>query len=97
MKKNKVTVIDGEATLKGKGAVAVTKNNQTIEYTAKTIVLATGARAREFPGLEADGKNVWTYRHAMVPMEFPKSLLVVGSGAIGIRIRELLSHNLARM
>src|SRR5262249_20539573 len=54
------------------------------DYSAKNIVLATGARAREFPGLEADGNLIWTYRHAMVPKEFPKSLLVVGSGAIGI-------------
>ncbi len=84
MKKNKVTVIDGEAKLTGKGTISVAKNNQTTDYSAKHIVLATGARAREFPGLEADGKLVWTYRHAMVPKEFPKSLLVVGSGAIGI-------------
>src|SRR6266853_72296 len=84
MKKNKVTVIDGEATLKGRGTITVAKNGQSTEYSAKTIVLATGARAREFPGLEADGTLIWTYRHAMVPKEFPKSLLVVGSGAIGI-------------
>ena len=84
MKKNKITVIDGEAKLKGKGAITVLKNNQSTDYSGKNIVLATGARAREFPGLEADGKLVWTYRHAMVPKEFPKSLLVVGSGAIGI-------------
>src|SRR6266852_9467623 len=84
MKKNKVTVIDGEATLKGRGTINVVKNGQSTEYSAKNIVLATGARAREFPGLEADGALVWTYRHAMVPKEFPKSLLVVGSGAIGI-------------
>src|SRR5882672_4411972 len=84
MKKNKVTVIDGEATLKGRGTISVAKNGQSTEYSAKTIVLATGARAREFPGLEADRALVWTYRHAMVPKEFPKSLLVVGSGAIGI-------------
>jgi len=84
MKKNKVTVIDGEATLKGRGTITVAKNGQSTEYSAKNIVLATGARAREFPGLEADGTLVWTYRHAMVPKEFPKSLLVVGSGAIGI-------------
>ena len=51
---------------------------------AKNIVLATGARARTLPGLEPDGKLVWTYREAMVPPTFPKSLLVVGSGAIGI-------------
>ncbi len=84
MKKHKITVIDGEAKLKGKGAIAVTKDGKTADYTAKNIVLATGARAREFPGLEADGNLVWTYRHAMVPKELPKSLLVVGSGAIGI-------------
>src|SRR5882672_10616331 len=84
MKKNKVTVIDGEAKLTGKGTISVAKNNQTTDYSAKHIVLATGARAREFPGLEADGRLVWTYRHAMVPKQFPKSLLVVGSGAIGI-------------
>jgi dihydrolipoamide dehydrogenase len=84
MKKNKVTVIDGEATLKGKGTIAIVKDGKTTEYSAKNIVLATGARAREFPGLEADGNLVWTYRHAMVPKEFPKSLLVIGSGAIGI-------------
>jgi len=84
MRKNKVTVIDGEAKLTGKGTLSVAKNGQTTDYSAKNIVLATGARAREFPGLEADGKLIWTYRHAMVPKEFPKSLLVVGSGAIGI-------------
>ncbi len=84
MKKHKVAVIDGEAKLKGKGTISVVKNGQTTEYSAKNIVLATGARAREFRGLEADGNLIWTYRHAMVPKEFPKSLLVVGSGAIGI-------------
>jgi len=84
MKKHKITVVDGEAKLKGAGAISVAKNGQSTDYSAKHIVLATGARAREFPGLEADGKLVWTYRHAMVPKEFPKRLLVVGSGAIGI-------------
>src|ERR1043165_8856968 len=84
MKKHKITVIDGEAKLKGKGIISVAKNGQTTDYSAKNIVLATGARAREFPGLEADGNLIWTYRDAMVPKEFPKSLLVVGSGAIGI-------------
>jgi dihydrolipoamide dehydrogenase len=84
MKKNKITVIAGEAKLKGRATISVVANGQSTDYSAKNIVLATGARAREFPGLEADGKLVWTYRHAMVPKEFPKSLLVVGSGAIGI-------------
>ena len=84
MKKNKVTVLDGEAKLKGKNAVTVTKDGRSADYSAKNIVLATGARARTLPGLEPDGKLIWTYREAMVPEEFPKSLLVVGSGAIGI-------------
>jgi dihydrolipoamide dehydrogenase len=84
MRKHKITVIDGEAKLVGREALSVSKDGKTSSYSAKNIVLATGARAREFPGLEADGKLVWTYRHAMVPKEFPKSLLVVGSGAIGI-------------
>ena len=84
MRKNKITVIDGSAKLQGKNSISVENNGKTASYSGKNIVLATGARAREFPGLEADGKLVWTYRHAMVPKEFPRSLLVVGSGAIGI-------------
>jgi dihydrolipoamide dehydrogenase len=84
MKKHKIAVISGEAKLAGKGRIAVAKDGRTAEYEARNIVLATGARARTFPGLEADGKLVWTYREAMVPPSFPKSLLVVGSGAIGI-------------
>ncbi len=85
LKKNKVTVIDGEAKLKGNGAIAVTKDGKALpDVTAKHIVLATGARARSLPGLEPDGKLVWTYKEAMVPETMPKSLLVVGSGAIGI-------------
>jgi dihydrolipoamide dehydrogenase len=84
LKKNKVAVIDGTASLAGKGKIAVTTKagSETIE--AKHIILATGARARTLPGLEADGKLVWTYKEAMVPQAMPKSLLVVGSGAIGI-------------
>jgi len=84
MKKHKITVINGEAKLAGKGKLSVTADGKTADYTAKNIILATGARARTFPGLEPDGKLVWTYREAMVPPSFPKSLLVVGSGAIGI-------------
>jgi dihydrolipoamide dehydrogenase len=84
MKKHKITVIDGEAKLTGKGKIAVAKGGVSTEYEAKHIVLATGARARTFPGMEPDGKLIWTYREAMVPAEFPKSLLVIGSGAIGI-------------
>ena len=85
MKKNKVEVIDGTAKLLGKGKVSVVKSDKTtIELTSKHIIIATGARARTLPGLEADGKLVWTYKEAMVPDVMPKSLLVVGSGAIGI-------------
>jgi dihydrolipoamide dehydrogenase len=84
MKKHKIAVISGEAKLAGAGKIAVTKDGKTIDVEAKNIVLATGARARTFPGLEPDGKLIWTYKDAMVPPAFPKSLLVVGSGAIGI-------------
>lgn len=83
-KKNKVTVIMGEAKLAGKGKVTVKTDKGTEEVTAKSIVLATGARARELPGLEPDGKQVWNYKHALVPPHMPKKLLVIGSGAIGI-------------
>ncbi len=84
MKKHKITVIPGEAKLAGRGKLTVTKDGKTTDVGAKNIVLATGARARTMPGLEPDGKLIWTYREAMVPTMFPKSLLVVGSGAIGI-------------
>jgi dihydrolipoamide dehydrogenase len=84
MKKNKVTVVMGAATIPAKGKVSVKTDKGTEELTAKAIVLATGARARELPGLEADGDLVWTYKHALVPKRMPKKLLVIGSGAIGI-------------
>ncbi|HVV65058.1 MAG TPA: dihydrolipoyl dehydrogenase [Rhizomicrobium sp.] len=84
MKKHKIAVIPGEARLEGPGRIAVTKGGASSQYAAKDIVLATGARARTLPGLEPDGKLVWTYREAMIPPSFPKSLLVIGSGAIGI-------------
>jgi dihydrolipoamide dehydrogenase len=84
MKKHKIVVIAGDAKLSGQGKIAVAKDGKTTGYAAKNIVLATGARARTFPGMEPDGKLIWTYREAMVPPSFPKSLLVVGSGAIGI-------------
>jgi dihydrolipoamide dehydrogenase len=85
LKKNKVTVVDGEARLAGKGTLKVRlKAGGEEEIQAPHIILATGARARQLPGLESDGKMVWTYKEAMVPDALPKSLLVVGSGAIGI-------------
>ena len=84
MKKNKVTVFMGEATIPAKGRVSVKGEKGAQELTAKNIVLATGARARELPGLEADDDLVWTYQTALTPPRMPKKLLVIGSGAIGI-------------
>jgi dihydrolipoamide dehydrogenase len=84
MKKNKITVHMGEGKLTGKGKLSVTRDGKTDELTAKNIIVATGARARDLPGTPADGKRVWTYRHAMTPPEMPTKLLVIGSGAIGI-------------
>ncbi|WP_108835806.1 dihydrolipoyl dehydrogenase [Tateyamaria sp. Alg231-49] len=84
LKKNKVTVIMGEGTILAKGKVSVKTDKGTEELTAKNIILATGARARELPGLEADGELVWTYKAALTPKRMPKKLLVIGSGAIGI-------------
>lgn len=89
LKKNKVQVIDGHAKLAGvQGGLrrlSVEKDGKKVgDFTAKNVILATGARARVLPGMEPDGKNIWTYKEAMVPDAAPKSLLVIGSGAIGI-------------
>jgi dihydrolipoamide dehydrogenase len=99
MKKNKVDVIWGEAKLKGKGEIVVGKPTKKAmepqhpapkgtlgegSYKAKNIIIATGARPRVLPGIEPDGKLIWTYFEAMVPPELPKKLIVMGSGAIGI-------------
>ncbi|WP_373474132.1 dihydrolipoyl dehydrogenase [Sphingorhabdus lacus] len=84
MKKNKITVHMGDGKLTAPGKLSVTKDGKVEELTAKNIIIATGARARDLPFAPADGKRIWTYRHAMVPPEMPKKLLVIGSGAIGI-------------
>jgi dihydrolipoamide dehydrogenase len=84
MKKNKITVHMGDGKLTAANKLTVTKDGKSEELTAKNIILATGARARDLPFAPADGKRIWTYRHAMVPPEMPKKLLVIGSGAIGI-------------
>ncbi|MDG2050578.1 MAG: dihydrolipoyl dehydrogenase [Myxococcota bacterium] len=86
LKKNEVDVIDGRGRLDGAGRVVVedTEGRVQTELAARHIVIATGARARVLPGLEPDGEVVWTYKEAMVPSEMPGSLLVVGSGAIGM-------------
>lgn len=85
MKKNKIEVFEAKATLKkGPGVSVKLADGKSEELVAKNIIIATGARARELGPLKADGKDIWTYRHAMVPDAIPKSLLVVGSGAIGM-------------
>ncbi len=84
MKKNKITVHMGSGTLKGGGKLEVQGDKGSETLSAKHIVVATGARARDLPFAPADGKRVWTYRHAMTPKELPGKLLVIGSGAIGI-------------
>ena len=84
MKKNKITVHMGTGTLKGAGKLEVKGEKGTETLSAKHIIVATGARARDLPFAPADGNRVWTYRHAMTPKEMPSKLLVIGSGAIGI-------------
>ncbi|MBO6768572.1 MAG: dihydrolipoyl dehydrogenase [Erythrobacter sp.] len=84
MKKNKITVHMGEGTLTGPTSLTVKGEKGEEKLSAKHVIVATGARARDLPFAPADGKRVWTYRHAMTPPEMPKKLLVIGSGAIGI-------------
>ena len=85
MKKNKIAVHMGEGKLTGKGGLSVTgADGKATELAAKHIIVATGARARDLPFAKADGKRIWTYRHAMTPPDMPAELLVIGSGAIGI-------------
>ena len=84
MKKNKIDVHMGDGKIVAKGKVTVKSDKGEEELTAKNIIIATGARARDLPFAKADGKRIWTYRHAMTPPEMPTKLLVIGSGAIGI-------------
>ncbi|WP_085810290.1 dihydrolipoyl dehydrogenase [Sphingomonas sp. TZW2008] len=85
MKKHKIAVHMGEGRLTGKGKLSVTdKDGKASELQYNNIIVATGARARDLPFAKADGKRIWTYRHAMTPPEMPTKLLVIGSGAIGI-------------
>ena len=84
MKKNKIAVHMGEGTLTAPTSLTVKGEKGEEKLTAKHVIVATGARARDLPFAPADGKRVWTYRHAMTPKEMPKKLLVIGSGAIGI-------------
>jgi dihydrolipoamide dehydrogenase len=91
MKKNKVTVVEGVGKLTAAGKLSVTTGDTVRELEAKHIIIATGARARDLPFAKADGKRIWTYRHAMVPPEMPTKLLVIGSGAIGVEFASFYS------
>jgi dihydrolipoamide dehydrogenase len=92
MKKNKITVVMGEGKVTAKGKLSVTTGDgKSTELQGKHIILATGARARDLPFAKADGKRIWTYRHAMTPKEMPSELLVIGSGAIGIEFASFFS------
>ena len=84
MKKNKIAVHMGTGEITAPGKLTVTADSKKTELAAKHIMIATGARARELPFAQSDGKKIWTYRHAMTPPEMPTELLVIGSGAIGI-------------
>lgn len=84
LKKNKVQIIEGTAFIKNKTTIEVSKDKNTQQINAKNIIIATGARARNLPGFEADGEQIWTYKEAMTPKTMPKSLVIVGSGAIGV-------------
>ncbi|HTU13015.1 MAG TPA: dihydrolipoyl dehydrogenase [Allosphingosinicella sp.] len=91
MKKHKIDVHFGDGALAGAGKLKVTKDGKTTELGAKHIIVATGARARDLPFAKADGKRIWTYRHALVPKEMPTKLLVIGSGAIGVEFASFYS------
>lgn len=84
LKKNNVTVIDGLGKIVAAGKISVTSTTQNITVEAPHIIVATGARAKTLPHLQPDGKLIWTYKEAMIPTDFPKSLIIIGSGAIGI-------------
>ncbi|MFQ5988584.1 MAG: dihydrolipoyl dehydrogenase [Candidatus Methylomirabilales bacterium] len=89
MKKNKVTVVPGEARLAGKGQILVTKDGQQTELQAERILLATGSRPREIPGVAVDGKRVITSTEALSLPEVPRSLLIIGAGAVGVEFADI--------
>ena len=85
MKKNKISILYGKAKLKGENSVEVTdENNESIIYSSKNIIIATGARSRELPNIKHDGEKIIGYRQAMNLKKQPKSLIIIGSGAIGV-------------
>src|SRR6476620_7528787 len=89
MKKNKVTVVEGDGVITGKGTMSITKDGKKTDLAARHIIVATGAR--DLPFAKADGDRIWTDRHAMVPKEMPTKLLVIGSGAIGVEFASFYS------
>lgn len=91
MKKNKVQVFEGVGTLTGRGTLQVRQGDKVTDLQAKNVIVATGARARDLPFAKADGKRIWTYRHAMTPEVMPTELLVIGSGAIGVEFASFYS------
>ncbi|MDA9231053.1 dihydrolipoyl dehydrogenase [Rickettsiales bacterium] len=93
LKKNKIEVIDGFGKISAQKNVEVSKNNEVIaNINAKNIIIATGARARQIKGLESDSEFIWSYREAMTPKSLPKSILVVGSGAIGVEFASFYNN-----
>ena len=82
--KNKVEVIDGFGVLENKNTIVVDNDGHKISISTSSVIIATGARAREIEGLESDGNLIWNYKHALRPSRMPKKMLVVGSGAIGV-------------
>jgi dihydrolipoamide dehydrogenase len=98
MKKNKIAVVMGEGKLTAKDKLSVIgADGKTTDLAAKHIIVATGARARDLPFAKADGKRIWTYRHAMTPPDMPSELLVIGSGAIGIEFASFYADLGARV
>lgn len=93
LKKNKIEVIMGEGKILSKGKVQITQDKTTRDINAKNIIIATGARARIIPGFEPDNKFIWTYKEALAPKSIPKSLIIVGSGAIGVEFASFY-HNM---
>jgi dihydrolipoamide dehydrogenase len=92
MKKNNIEVFEGHGSIKGTGKVSVKTEKETIELTAKHIIIATGARARELPSIKVDGNKIVTYKDAMLPKTLPESLLIIGSGAIGMEFASFYSN-----
>src|SRR3546814_12346757 len=85
MRKNKVAVIEGTASLLGNGRISVATGDATAEYEARDIILATGARARELPLTRSDGDRIWTFPHTLITPDMPTYLRVIGSGTLGCK------------